>query len=433
MSNKLVWCRKSFLAVLFAAASVEASPLYLSDAYALALKNNHSHKSKSLEGTSFQYAQKQQEAKLYPQIQLALSGGLHDYVQNYNADTKISEIYKSYSLSLTQPIYHPEFFTSISQGKLRTEGAETQTHKSSQELGVEVAKSYFELISARQSLELAQANYRFYLLKYTKISEMLSQGLSNKMDLLDTQLYRDRASIEINVAAKKEYLSRRKLEDLILVPVSELPVLSPEKTLETLRCPSENSIASNPDLKLADLSRRIAEQEIRLRGYEHYPKIDLSLSRTENDTSDRVVYKTDNRAFVQVSIPIYQGGFTRARVNEARLLHDAAIEKESATRQEALLRLDQLTQECDLNTQNLTILETAHASAQLNLNAIEIAQKAGLKSQIDLLEARAKLYQLEQDRLKQLTNLVTNHITLLGLNGTLKSDDLHTLEIKLFN
>lgn len=427
MSNKYDW-HKPFLSVLLVAASIHAAPLYLSDAYALALKNNHAHKSKSLEGTSFLYAQEQQKAKLYPQIQLALNGGLHDYVQNYNADTKISEIYKSYSLSLTQPIYHPEFFTSISQGKLRTEGAETQTHKSAQELGVEVAKSYFELISARQSLELAHANYRFYALKHTKIAEMLSQGLSNKMDLLDTQLYRDRASIEINVAAKKEYLSRRKLEDLILVPVSELPVLSPEKAIETLRCPSENSITSNPDLKLADLSRRIAEQEINLRSYEHYPKIDLSLTRTENDTSDRIMYKTDNRAFVQVSIPIYQGGYTRARVNEARLLHDAAIEKESATRQEALLRLDQLTQECDLNTQNLTILQTARTSAELNLESIEIAQKAGLKSQVDLLEARAKLYQIEQDRLKQLTSFGINHITLLSLSGNLNTENLHILE-----
>ncbi|MDD4855761.1 MAG: TolC family protein [Sulfuricurvum sp.] len=433
MNNKSFWY-KSLLPILFISISSEAAPLYLSEAYELAIKNNHAYRSKHLESDSVQYAQEQRESKLYPQIQLALNGGLHDYVQNYTSQTEISEIYKSYTLSLSQPLYHPEIFISIDQGNLRTEGAETETYKSSQDLGIDVAKAYFELISARQSLELAHTNHRFYLLKYTRIEQMLVQGLSNKMDLLDTQLYRDRASIEINVATKKEFLARRKLENLILVPISELPALSPviKTSFESVKRYGTEELTSNPDLKLAILSRRIAQHEIDIRTYDHYPKIDLSLSRTQNDTNDRVVYKTDNRAFIQISIPIYQGGYTRARVNEARLLHDAAIEKEAETQQNTLYRLEELTQEYDLNIQNLAILDTARTSAELNFHAIEVAQKSGLKSQVDLLEARAKLYQIEQDRLKQITSLGINHITLLGINGKVNSENLHTFEKQLF-
>lgn len=421
------------LPALTLAVSLCAEPLSLSEAYTLALTNNYAYKAKRLESSSFEYAQKQREAKLYPQVQLAVNGGLHDYIQNYAAQTEITEIYKGYSLSLTQPLYRPEIITSLDQGELRSRGAETDSFKSAQTLGVEVAKAYFELILARTSLDLAQSNHRFYSLKYTQITEMLSQGLSNKMDLLDTQLYRERAAIEINVALKKELLARKKLENLIQSPVNDLPVFGtePEASFNAAQS-SSLSADESPELKLAALSRRIAESEITLRTYDHYPKIDLSLSRSENDTNDRVMYKTENRAFIQLSLPLYQGGYASARVDEARLLHAATIEKEAQTRQDLLFRSEQLMQEFDLILQNLAVLKTARHAAELNLNAIETAQKAGLKSPIDLLEAKAKLHQIVQDRFKQLGDLAINRISFLSQNGELDADSLRLLETKLF-
>lgn len=430
MKNKFL----HLLPCLFFALTAESAPLYLSEAFTQALTNNHAHKSKHFESDSTHYAQKQREAKLYPQIQLSFNGGLHDYVQNYDQETDVSEIYKSYTLSLSQPLYHPELLTSIDQATLRTEGANTETYKSFQELALEVAKAYFELITTRKSLESAQANHRFYALKYTRIQEMLSQGLSNKMDLLETQLYRDRAMMEINVAHKKEYLSRRKLEDLTLLPVKELPAFTPNylDNIDALNIKSTDYEKNNPDLRISKISRRIAEQEIDLRTSEHYPKIDLSLSRSENDTNDRAMYKTDNRAYVQISIPLYQGGYTNAHIDEAKLLHAAAMEKEAQTKQDILYRSDELTEQLDLSTQNLQLLRTAQTSAQLNLSAVEIAQKAGLKSQVDLLEAQAKLYQIEQDILSQFRDFVITYLTLLQLNGVLNTENLQVFEKQFF-
>lgn len=411
-----------------------AAPFYLSDAYELALQNNHGYKSKKYESDSFNFAQEQRISKLYPQIQLALNGGLHDYLQNYSNEMEITEFYKGYTLSLTQPLYHPELTRSVEQGELRTYGAETDTYKSSQALGVDVAKAYFDLLLSHKSLELAEANHRFYTLKYTRISEMLSQGLSNKMDLLDTGLYRDRAMMEINTALKKEHLARRKLEDFTLTSSLDLPAFLPNmvENIETLKSNIINNIEGNPDIRLATLSRRIAEHEINVRYAEYYPKADLSLTRSENQTNDRTLYKTDNRAYIQLSIPLYQGGQTSARIEEAKVLHTSAIEKEAQTRQDILFHYDELSEQYDLSLQNMQLLESARTSAQLNLSAIEIAQKAGLKSQVDLLEAQAKLYQIEQDRLKQLSDLAMTHISLLEMNGSLNIETLRTFEKQIF-
>jgi outer membrane protein len=411
-----------------------ASPFYLSDAYELALQNNHGYKSKQYDSESFNSAQKQRISKLYPQIQLSLNGGLHDYIQNYSNETEITEFYKGYTFSLTQPLYHPELTRSVNQGALRTQGAETDTKKSSLALGVDVAKAYFDLFVTHKSLELAEANHRFYALKYTRINEMLSEGLSNKMDLLETGIYRDQAMMEINKAIKKEHLAKRKLEDLTLSTVPDLPDFNPNfaDNLKNLNVNIMDTLESNPVLRIAALSRRIAEDEIGVRYTEYYPKADISLSRSENQTNDRTLYKTDNRAYIQISIPLYQGGQTSARIEEAKILHSSAIEKEAQTRQDILYHFDELNEQFDLSLQNIQILESARTSAQLNLSAVEIAQKAGLKSQVDLLEAQAKLYQIEQDRLKQLSDFAITYISLLELNGTLNAQILHVFEMQIF-
>lgn len=405
-----------------------ASPLYLSDAYEKALANNHGYQSKLFEKESSLYAQKQREAKLYPQVQLALNGGLHDYVQNYDEQKSVSEIYKSYSLSLTQPLYRPEIVESINQGALRKEGAEVETHKSSQELGVEVSKAYFELLFARKSLELAQANFDYYTIKYKMISEMLAQGLSNKMDLLDTQFYMDKSLIEINTAKKKERLAHRKLEDLLLSPISELPSFLPYDAMEMSKTPLQTDLALSPDLKIAALSRQIAQKEMTLRKYDHYPKVDLSLSRTENETNDPAMYKIDHRAYVQVTIPIYQGGATEAKIEEARLLHLSQIQKEAQTKQKFDFQLEELSEEQNVITQNLQILKNASTASKLNITAIETAQKSGLKSQTDLLEARSKLYKIEQDLLRQQIDFALNSLNILSLQGNIETETLKSFE-----
>ncbi|MDK9693207.1 MAG: TolC family protein [Sulfurimonas sp.] len=405
-----------------------ALPLYLSDAYEKALANNHGYRSKLLEKESSLYGQKQREAKLYPQVQLALNGGLHDYVQNYDEQKNVSEIYKSYSLSLTQPLYRPEIVESIDQGVLRKEGAEAETHKSSQELGIEVSKAYFELLFARKSLELAQANFDYYTIKYKMISEMLSHGLSNKMDLLDTQFYMDKSLIEINTAKKKERLSHRKLEDLLLSPISELPSFFPYDDVETSKTALQTDLSLSPDLKIAALSRQIAQKELSIRKYDHYPKVDLSLSRTENETNDAAMYKIDNRAYVQVTIPIYQGGATEAKVEEARLLHLSQIQKEAQTKQKFDFQLEELFEEQNVITQNIGILKNASTASKLNITAIETAQKSGLKSQTDLLEARSKLYKIEQDLLRQQIDFVINSLNILSLQGNIETETLKSFE-----
>ena len=430
MNNKI-----SSLLVLFSFAfSSYASPLYLSDAYEYALQNNHGYKSKQYDSDSFNSAQDQRISKLYPQIQLALNGGLHDYIQNYSNEKKLSEFYKGYTLSLTQPLYHPELTRSVKQGELRSQGAQTDTKKSSLSLGVDVAKAYFDLLVSHKSMELAEANHRFYTLKYIRINEMLSEGLSNKMDLLETGIYRDQAMMEINKAIKKEHLAKRKLEDLTLLRVSDLPKFNPNfaDNLKALKVNFTDNLESNPDVRIAALSRRIAEDEIGVRYTEYYPKADISLSRSENQTNDRTLYKTDNRAYIQISIPLYQGGQTSARIEEAKILHASAIEKEAQTRQDILYHYDELNEQFDLSLQNIQILESARTSAQLNLSAVEIAQRAGLKSQVDLLEAQAKLYQIEQDRLKQLSDFAITYISLLELNGTLNAQILHVFEAQIF-
>lgn len=433
MNNKILFFLVSGSFVL--CSNLSASELSLSQAFSAALAQNHGYKSKIYESSSLQQASEQRNAKLFPQVNLALNGGLHDYIENFGTNKRISEFYKSYSLSMTQQLYHPEYFTAVEQSKNRILGGQEELSKTEQELGLNVAKAFIDLAVAQQNLQISKENYDFYALKHTQAEEMLKMGLSTKIDLLDTQLYRDRAHIDINTADKKVYLAQKKLESLILEPIGSVPRLTQniEALSDFMLHDRDVSTELNPDLKIARISRFISEQEVDLRSADQYPKVDLSLSRSENDTNDRAMYKTDNRAYVQVSIPLYQGGYAVARVEEAKLLSYAAAEKETQTRIDVNYRIEELKNDLSVSIENMRILEQAKQYATANLSSIEIAKKAGLKSQIDLLEARSRLYKTEQDALKQLSDTLSSYLTLKNMGALLKPAELENLENILFD
>lgn len=411
-----------------------SEPLSLSEAYESALKNNHGYQSTVYQSQSFEKVMEQQNARLYPQVQLSLNGGLHDYIQNIDPYPSASEIYKSYSLSLTQPLYHPEFLAQADQGELRYFGAKTESFKASQQLGIDVVKNYFEWIIAGQSLLLSRENYLFYEIKYKQIDRMLAEGLSNKMDLLDTKIYLDRAAIDMKTAEKKERLARLRLEQLIGRTIDSAPKLKvyPDLTgMINIIYPA--SIDDVPDVQLAKFQRRIAEEELNIRGYEHYPKVDLSLSRSENDTDDRTMVKQDNRAFIQISVPIYSGGYASAHIAEAEVLRHAAVEKERQAELDSRYHLEELTEQMDLSVQNYVLLNSALDSARLNLVAVEKAKMAGLKSQVDLLEGQSKVNKIQQDRLRQLKDFLTTTSEYYAFTGKLDTDTMKKFDIFCFD
>jgi outer membrane protein len=422
----------SLLPILLLGSNIYAlEPMTLSEAYDLALKNEPHLKSLSLKTKAVEESVEQTKARLYPQAQGTLSWGRYEYDADY-VMTPVRENYSSYSLSVSQPLYHPELWRGIDESKAREIAANEQLRGEVQKLGLEVAKAYFNLLKAKSNVVLSLSKKEYYDTKYKQLEEMLKFGLTNRIDLLEAKVARDKALSESLSEQKRLQVATLRLEHMIKQPLGELPsfdftTLSLEQLFHD-RSVWENKLTNNPNLKASIASEEMAIHQVAIREYEHYPKIDFSLSRKETYSKDAVAHQYDNQAIVQMSIPIYQGGYTQSRVREGKILLGSAQSNVEYNRLDTKLRFEEQWAEGQLNVESLLTLKESEKSAELYLESVDQGHKAGLKSLVDLLEAKAKLYEIKRDTIDAGYQLVNNYLSLLDVSGELNSKNIKVLE-----
>lgn len=406
-------------------------PLTLGTAYELALKHEPKLQSFYLKTAANGESIEQVRSKLLPQLQGTVSAGRYEYA--YQSSSKATkENYTDYSISAVQPIYHPEYWRGLDQAKTRYESALEQLKVQQQQVGLDLAKAYFSVLHGEKSAQLLQAQKLYYEQKYTQLEEMLKIGLTNKIDLLEAKIARDKARSQYMIEQKRVGILKLRLQNMIGIPVETLDELNFEMMNTSKFTMNKNEINQkideNPQYKSAKLNVQVAQDEIAIRNYEHYPKVDFSLTRKETNSADLVTHMYDNQAIIRMSVPIYSGGYTQSRVREGTLLLDAAQQEREYYRQETTTKFEEAWEESQYSVENYNNLKDSEYSAQLFVESVEKAHTAGLKSVVDVLEARAKLFEIKRDLINAGYELVNNRLLLLDVTGELNAESIARLE-----
>ncbi len=426
-----------FLIPLFLLSTVcwSSDILKLSDAYEMALKNEPQLRALALRTASGKEQIEQSRSKLYPQLQGSFTWGQYGYQYTTPTSKPVKESYKSYSLSATQPLFHPEVWRGVDVATARQKSAEYEFKAKAQQAGLELAKAYFLVLYTQKNVELIQSHKAYYESKYKQLEEMLKVGLSNRIDLLETKVQRDKSTSEWLAEKKKFEVAKLKLEHLIGENVTEVQSLD-FSAIDTVKFIStreewENKLLDNPMFKSSLAAEETARHDLAVREYEHYPKVDLSISRKETYTQDQISHKYDNQAVAQMTVPIYQGGATESRIREGKLLLDSATQERNYYQKEAQYRFESLWVERQLYLETIDVLKESEKSAELFLQSVERGQSAGLKSVVDVLEAKAKLYEVRRQMIEAGYQLVNNQLGLLDITGTLNVDKIAQFETLL--
>lgn len=408
-----------------------AEPLMLSNAYDLALKNEPHLRSLMLKTEATKETVAQSRSRLYPQLQGTLSWGSYGYDAQY-LKKPVNENYKSYSVSASQVLYHPELWRGIDESKARQQAANFQLLSEAQKLGIDVAKAYFNLIKTAGNVELLTSKRDYYETKFKEQEEKLKYGLTNRIDLLDAKSHSDKALSELLAEQKRAKVAVLRLEHLIKEPVKDLPKFDFTRVdfdkLFRNRAEWEAKLENNPNLKASVAAEEIATHQAAIRKYDHYPKVDLNVVRKETYTQDTVAHKYDNQAIVQMSIPIFQGGYAQSRVREGEMLLESARSDVEYNQLDTRQKFEELWSESQLNVETLQSLKESEKSAELYLKSVEQGNAAGLKSLLDVLDAKAKLYEVKRDSIDAGYELVNNYLSLLDVTGELSSENIALLE-----
>ena len=424
------------LAFSFAA---PASALDLVQSYRLALQQDARYQAARAEADAGREALPQARAQLLPNI----SGNLSRSKNFTDRDSKnmlgktVTDSYEylssNYVLSLRQPIYRKYNFALYQQAKFEVEGAEATLDRNLQDLLVRLSSAYFEALMARDQNALILAQKEAYGGQLEAAKRAFAAGQGTRTDIDDAQARYDMTlALELETSQNMDY-TRRQLQTIVNQPVDDLALLNPGRM--ELRAPlpagPEDWIArseeTNPELRALRANVEAARQEVEKARAGHHPTVDLvaqrSNSTSENNISINMQYLT-SQIGLQVSIPLFAGGYSNSMVREASANLLKFEQQYEARRREIAQMVRKEFQSVAEGVLKVRALEQAERSADQAVFSNQKGFQAGMRSQIDILNAQQQRMNVKRDLAQARYMYIMARVRLQSLVSSLNEEEI---------
>lgn len=348
----------------------------------------------------------------------------------------------SWAVSARQPLISRERKAQSRQLELAAESADYEWQHAQQNLMLRVAERYFDALLAAESLRvlrmqqaavdraLTEAKDRFQL-GDTKVTDM--HEASARAEAIKAQLLAAEADLQVRQTA---------LADMTGLPLAGLQLQRPEKeVLPGAMPPLDRMLAKaredNPLLRMQAAGIDVAKEEAAKYGALSSPTLDLvaqvgrervSGSGDFGDASNRA---NNGMVGVQLTIPLFTGGYRSARHEETLRLTDKAQADANRVRQQIALQTRAAWLNLSVGAGRIAALTEAWKASQARLDATRIGSQVGDRTTQDLLNAENDAANAELALLQGRIALLLDRLRLAALAGELDEAQLRTVNASL--
>ncbi len=377
----------------------------------------------NVEAAQAQYKQVWSSAWM-PRVDLNASSSRQQQVYNgINISTPASAI----SLTTSLPVWRASDRANAQAQEALTDLARWQARSQRITVGRELSLAYLAAAEAAEQQRLAQAQLSL-LDKLLHINNRrLQAGLGTVLEQLETRTRLDQTRASIRELGTRIATQRLTLERLSGQKVRVPAGLNPAGlTLPDLLPPLEKALQlaaqDNPQLQDARARLTAARAVTTARDAEYWqPTVDATATVSRTRQTQRFDGQIDQqdvstRALgVQLNWPLFTGGYQQGRVQEAAALltRAEAGHDEAASAAQAGLRdaYQSLAQAQAIIAAQQDVEQTATATYE----AVNKAFVAGLRTNLDLLNAQQQIYTARQNLVAARVSALSAHINALAL------------------
>jgi outer membrane protein len=320
---------------------------------------------------------------------------------------------KQWGLNLRQSVFSWANWMTLKEASSQVAQAEANYQAAEQNLIQRVAQAYFAVLSAEDNLEAQQASLEAISRQLDQANKRFEVGLIAITDVQEAKAARDTAAAAVIAAKRTLATAEDQLQeitaqkyDALAKPGTDMPLNTPDPADENRWV--ETSLEQNLALIASRLNADIARDNVRVAFGGHLPTVDIVAGRSYSDsTSDEIVNglragdvkgnNNDRQIGIQVTVPIFSGGFTQSRVRQAQYQWIAAkegvVQSSRATERQARdAYLGVIS-----GIARVQALRQALESSQTALKATEAGYEVGTRTAVDVLNARRTLVQAQTD------------------------------------
>lgn len=334
------------------------------------------------------------------------------------------------------PLFNKSNQVAVEQARKAAETARANLDAAEQDLILRLSQAYFEVLASRDTLATTQASKSFITEQLASAKRNFEVGTATITDSREAQARFDLATAQ-EIAADNELRTRRIALDQLVgrqgvepVPLqvtATLPSTSPANAEEWV------SMADNqhPSVRRARVNLEVALLETDKARAAQLPIVDAvgSVGLSDVRGSGATFRGTGNTASVgvQLSMPLYTGGATQARIKETLKLEERTRNDLEAARRSVA----QATRVAYFGVQSglaqVRALEAAVASSKLLLEATQLGFRVGVRVNLDVLNAQSQLATTQRDLARARYDVLVGGLRLRQAAGALLPADVQAV------
>lgn len=342
---------------------------------------------------------------------------------------------------LSQPILDMPSWYTYSATKASVKAAGWSTEAIAQNLIVRVAVAYLNVLRIQDRLDSTMSEEAAVKRQLEQVQQRFDVGLVAITDVLEAQAVYDNSVVQRIQSVGDHDIFFETLRTLTDVPYDSLdrlsqnlPIVNPEPQTEETWV--QTAMAENLNIRAAISQLSSARRTVRARRAGHLPTIQATVTQNHFVSGGQTVFgaggiKTDDTVYgLSMNLPIFSGGFTRARTREARALELQT--RERLNEQQLVVARDtrNLFRAVATDVVRVKARLKAIQSAESALEATETGYEVGTRNIVDVLQAQQRLFGSQFDYADSRYNYVIDLMALKQSAGTLVKEDL--LELNTF-
>ena len=340
-----------------------------------------------------------------------------------------------FTVTLTQPIYNAAVSSGASQLRSQARLAAIQFQGARQNLILQVAQSYFGVLMAEDSLELAHEQRAAIGQQLASAQARFKAGKADITDVRDAQA-RDQAVAAQEIAAGNNLdVQRQQFTSLVGAPPIALARV-PGTFKPTPPHPDDvqawinRGRAGNPNVLSAEVQISIAQANVDKNQVYNRPQLNLFVSyqdMRQNGGLPLLVAPDRSRQTVvglQLNVPLFAGGAYNSELRQAIDQKFQADSQLQATIQNSDVQVRQQFLNIEAAVPQIDALEKTVVAAKSALDATKLGEKVGVRTTLDVLNAQQQYFSTQQNLDTARYQYLLSRLNLAGLTGTLGMGDV---------
>ncbi len=400
--------------------------------YELALQNDAQFRAARAARDSDFESRPQAVAQLLPNLSMSGSADRIDSKVVNSSTGANSTLYNknSLTLSLSMPVYRRELWVQLDQADDQIAYAEAVYAAAEQDLIVRTAQAYFNILSAQESLEFANAETAAIGRQLEQAKQRFDVGLIAITAVHEAQAAYDQSRADLIQAENDLDNAREALYEITKVKIKKLATLDKNLVL-TKPVPTsieqwgKKALEQNLSIKAAEKTTDIARSNVKVKQSGHLPSLDLVGSHSRNRYRDSLSSETNTSTIgLQLTVPLFAGGAVNSQTRQARYDLEASQENLDKERRSVIRQVRDAYRGVLASISSVKALKASTVSTRSALEATEAGYEVGTRTIVDVLNSQRDLYRSLKNYANVRYNYIMSGLKLKQAAGTVSEQDL---------